>query len=114
LPELVEEALAEPGVEDGAKVIFKDFVSLLLWAFQFGDDFSQVIFVFRYFDAVQSSFQPNLEVAGFRFGSAIYVFSARGKPPAKEFLLRLKFFLILEAALLPSQFLSFLQKLLTF
>jgi len=30
LPELVEEALAESGVEDGAKVILKNFVSLLL------------------------------------------------------------------------------------
>jgi hypothetical protein len=30
LPELVEEALAKLGVEDGAKVIFKDLVNLLL------------------------------------------------------------------------------------
>ena len=33
LPELVEEALAESGVEDGAEVVLKDFVRLLLQAF---------------------------------------------------------------------------------
>jgi len=30
LPELVEEALAKFGVEDGAEIIFKDFVCFLL------------------------------------------------------------------------------------
>jgi hypothetical protein len=39
LPELVEEAMAKFGVEDGAEIILEGLVCLLLQAFKFRHDF---------------------------------------------------------------------------